>query len=239
MRFYFVEGYPKNAILEYLLNIINSGFETWRQKNPDSDWKDFNFSVNEITAVSPVFDLVKLNDIAKNVVSKMTAEEVYQNWIEWAKEYDKELSIWLENNKEYSIAFLNIDRGGVKPRKDIYKWSMIKTENFPYMFTRPKEEELLPEDEEKYYEFLNEYSKEFVFPSSNEEWFSGVKRVAEKIGYAIDNKVYKQNPEMYKGNTAKACEFVRIAITGKRNSPNLYEIMKVLGEEETISRLKK
>ena len=105
------------------------------------------------------------------------------------------------------------------------------------MFARPHFEELLPEDKEKCEEFLKEYCKDFLFPQSNEEWFAGVKRTAERLGYAIDNKAYKQNPEAYKGNTAKACEFVRLALTGRRNSPNLFEIMRVLGEKETKERL--
>ena len=238
MRFYSYEGYPKEAVLEYLLNIINSGFEKWRTQNPDADWKEFSFGVKDITAVSPVFDLVKLNDISKNLISRMPADKVYNLWLNWAEEFDKELAGWLKENKAYATAFLNIDRESPKPRKDIYKWSMIKTENFPYMFSAPNRDELDDLDKSKYEEFMGEYSKIFTFPQSNEEWFAGVKKVAEKLGYAIDNKAYKLNPDAYKGNTAKACEFVRLAITGKKNSPNLFEIMKVLGEEETLKRLK-
>lgn len=237
MRYYSEEGYPKTAVLEYLLNIINSGFEIWRAKNQDAKWQDFTFSVKEITAVAPAFDIVKFNDVAKNIIAKMSAEEVYLAWLDWAKEFDLPLAKWLEEHKDYAVGFLSIDRGGVKPRKDIYKWSMIKNETFSYMFARPHFEELLPEDKEKCEEFLKEYCKDFLFPQSNEEWFAGVKRTAERLGYAIDNKAYKQNPEAYKGNTAKACEFVRLALTGRRNSPNLFEIMRVLGEKETKERL--
>lgn len=237
MRYYFIEGYPTQSLLEYLLNIINSGFEIWRSKNLDVPWQDFKFGVNDITAVAPIFDLVKLNDISKTIISKMTAKEVYENVLAWAEEYDKDFAKFLKENRDYSIKVFNIDRESPKPRKDIYKWSMIK-QYFSYMFEKPNKEELLEEDKEKYAEFINEYKKDFILPVTKEEWFAGIKILAEKLGYATDNKLYKANPDAFKGNTAKACELLRIALTGRRNSPDIYEIMTILGEEEVKERLK-
>lgn len=235
MQYYFQEGYPNESVLEYLLNIISSGFESWRAKNPDSSWADFKFGINDITAVSPVFDMVKLNDISKNIFAKMTTEQVFDGWLKWAKEYNRELAKKLENQKDFAFKVCGIDRGGPKPRKDIYKYSMIE-DYFKYMFVRPKEKEEI-DDLNKYREFLAEYSKDFVLPDSKEEWFNKVKAVAEKLGYAIDNKLYKQNPDAYKGNTAKACEYIRLALTGKKNSPDIYELMTILGQKETLVRL--
>ncbi len=236
MMYYFEEGYPTDAVLEYLLNIINSGFEKWRAENPEKPWQDFRFGINDITAVSPIFDIHKLNDISKNIIAKMSAEEVYENILKWAKEFKPDFANYLEKNKDYAIKVCGIDRGGLKPRKDIYKWSMIE-EYFGYMFHRPTEKEEI-DNAENYKEFLSEYSKGFVLPAEKDEWFTGVKMVAEKLGYATDNKLYKANPEAYKGNTAKACEYIRLALTGKKNSPDIYELMTILGETEAKARLK-
>ena len=235
MRFYFEEGYPTTSVLEYLLNIINSGFENWRNANPDKPWTEFTFGVNDITTVAPIFDLVKLSDVSKNVISKMTAKEVYNNTLAWAEEYDQSFADYLKNNKEYAIKVLNIDRETPKPRKDIYKWSMVK-DYFDYMFGTPTTNELAEEDKENFIEFISEYNKTFNLENTKEEWFANIKSVAEKLGYATDNKLYKANPEAYKGNTAKACEFVRLALTGRKNSPDLYEIMQILGQEEIKHR---
>ncbi len=235
MRFYFEEGYPTTSVLEYLLNIINSGFESWRNANPDKHWTDFKFGVNDITTVAPIFDLVKLSDVSKNVVSKMTAEEVYNNTLAWAEEYNTDFAAYLKNNKDYAVQVLNIDRETPKPRKDIFKWSMVQ-EYFDYMFDEPKTSELAEEDKATFVEFISEYSKGYKVEETKEEWFANVKAVAEKLGYATDNKLYKANPEAYKGNTAKACEFVRLALTGRKNSPDLYEIMKILGNEKVAER---
>lgn len=235
MRYYFEMGYPIDSVLEYLLNIINSGFEGWRAKNPTLPWQDFKFGVNDITTVAPIFDLVKLGDISKNVISRMTASEVYENVLEWAEEYDVDFAKYLKENKEFAVKVFNIDRDVPKPRKDIYCWKMVK-EYFDYMFAKPESNELAESDRENYVEFIREYSNGFEVPETKEEWFANVKVVAEKLGYAVDNKLYKANPDAYKGNTAKACEFIRIALTGRKNSPDLYEIMTILGKEEVLKR---
>ncbi len=236
MQFYFQQGYPNDAVFEYLLNLISSKFEKWRFSNPNAHWSQFKFDINDITAVSPVFDMVKLNDISKNVFAKMSATEVYDGWHNWAKEYDLALAKELESNKEKYVMLCNIDREKPKPRKDIYCYGMIK-DYFDYIFARPTTTELENGDEEKYAEFVKAYAKDFKLASSKEEWFEGVKKVAMELGYAVDNKSYKENPTLYKGNTAKACEFLRLALTGRKNSPDLYEIMQVLGESEVKHRL--
>ena len=239
MLYYSEAGYPKDAILEYLLNMINSGFEIWRKNNPDLPWQDFKFTATEITTVAPIFDGVKLNDISKNIVAKMSGEELFVNWLAWAKVYDKPLADVLEGDKEKFINLCKMDRdGAVKPRKDIYNYSMMKNE-FNYIFEKPENYEINDEDKEKANEFLSVYLENFKMPLSNEEWFANVKEVAQKLGYATDNKLYKQNPDAYKGNVAKVCEFIRVAITGRKNSPTLFTIMTILGENEVRERLRK
>ena len=237
MMYYVEKGYPKDAILEYLLNMINSGFEIWRKNNPDLNWREFKFKPSEITAVAPLFDIVKFDDISKNIISKMSGEILYQNWLNWAEEFDRDLAEVLRLDKEKYIKLCQMDRdGAAKPRKDIFNYSMMQ-DNFKYIFASPSEFEIAEEDKDKANEFLTEYLKNFKMPTSNEEWFNDVKEIAEKLGYAVDNKLYKANPEAFKGNTAKACEFIRLALTGTKNSPTLFTIMTILGEEETKKRL--
>ena len=237
MMFYFEQGYPKESVLEYLLNMINSGFEIWRKNNPDQAWQDFKFGIHDITAVAPIFDLVKLNVISKNLIARMSGQELYSNWLAWAREYDKELASVLESDSEKYIKLCQMDRdGAAKPRKDIYNYAMMK-EYFDYIFNAPTKYELDESDIQNAKEFLAEYGKTFSMPASNEEWFAFVKALAGSLGYATDNKAYKQNPDAYKGNVAKACEFIRVAITGRKNSPTLYTIMLILGENEVKVRI--
>ena len=235
---YFCEnGYPNDAVYEYLLNMVNSGFEIWRKNNPDKSWREFKFKPNEITTVAPIFDLVKLNDISKNVIATMSGETLYENWLKFAKEYDSELVSVLESEKEKFVKVCKMDRDGrPKPRKDIYNYKMMK-EKFAYFFNAPTKFDIDSEDREKANELLSEYRKKFAMPSTNEEWFNDVKLLAGELGYATDNKLYKENPSAYKGNVAKACEFIRVAITGEKDSPTLFTIMEILGEDEVKTRL--
>ncbi len=235
---YFCEnGYPNDAVYEYLLNMVNSGFEIWRKNNPDKSWREFKFKPNEITTVAPIFDLVKLNDISKNVIATMSGETLYENWLKFAEEYDSELASILKSEKEKFVKVCKMDRDGrPKPRKDIYNYKMMK-EKFAYFFNAPTKFDVDGEDREKANELLSEYRKKFAMPSTNEEWFNDVKLLAGELGYATDNKLYKENPSAYKGNVAKACEFIRVAITGEKDSPTLFTIMEILGEDEVKTRL--
>lgn len=238
MMYYFEKGYPKEAVLEYLLNLLSSSFEPWRAQNPQKSWKEFEFTINDITAVSPILDMVKLNDMAKNVVSRLSAAQVYDYTLAWAEEYDADFAKYLKENKDYCTRVFNIDRETPKPRKDIYMWSMIKDKDcFGYMFEEPTFTELDMAEKDNYNEAISEYAKIYHKYDTKEEWFAGVKALAEKLGYATDNKLYKANPQAFKGNTAKLCEYIRLAITGKKNAPDLYEIMTILGEDKVLKRL--
>ena len=234
MRFYFSEGYPKESILEYLLNLINSGFEIWRKNNPTLSWEEYKFGIKDITTVAPVFDIVKLNDIAKNIVVQISGEKLFDNWVKWAKEYDGELAEELVINKEKFVKLCKMERDdALKPRKDIYNYKMLK-EYFSYAFKKPK---IDVEEKNIFKDFITIYKNSFIMPNSNQEWFDHIKDIAGQNEFAIDNKLYKQNPEAYKGNIAKACEFARIALTGQKSGPSLYYIIDALGESEVRERL--
>lgn len=237
LMFFCEEGYPNESVLEYLLNMINSGFEIWRKNNPTLPWQDFSFGIHDITTVAPIFDEVKLKDIAKNLIALKSGQELYDEWLKWAKTYDKPLAEILEEDKNKFVKLCAMDRdGSPKPRKDIYCYGHMK-EDFNYIFSRPQSFDISDEDKILANEFLPAYAKSYKIASSNEEWFENVKKVAGEMGYATDNKLYKANPENYKGNIAKACEFIRVAITGSKTSPTLFSIMNILGEEEVKERL--
>lgn len=243
MQYYFEQGYPINAVLEYLLNIINSGFEEWRRQNPTLPWTDFKFGVKDITAGSPTFDLIKLNDVSKNLISRMTAEEVYDGVLAWANEYDNEFCEYLKNNKDYAIKVFGIDRGGDKPRKDIAKWSEVKTK-LDYMFNLHNYANIKEHISEKIDKntieiMLNNYSKKYNNYTEKQDWFNDLKADAEKLGFAVNNKEYKANPDAFKGNMADYCLIIRLALTGKADSLDIYSISKTIGENEVVNRFSK
>lgn len=241
MRFYFEKGYPIESVLEYLLNLINSGFENWRKQNPTLDWKDFTFGVNDITAVAPIFDLVKLNDISKNVISRMKAEEVYAETLKWANENDKDFAKILENNKAIWVEALNIDREVERPRKDIAKYSDVPS-LYNYVLRETLDmNSLLNFDaklkKEDIVNLLNSYKSNIDLSLNNSEWFAQVKELAGQNGFATDNKAYKANPENYAGNVADACSILRVAMTGRNQTPDLCSILKILGKDEVEARI--
>lgn len=235
MRFFDAEGYEKQAVVEYLMNLINSNFENWRKANPTADIMEFPFNGFKITANTPIFDFVKLNDISKEIISRYSADKCYQELLAWARENSAENLDYLVKDKEYVTKVLNIDREKPKPRKDIYKWSMF-FDVFDYMFGTPASFEVDEAEKDEFSRVLKEYKK-YLNLSTKEVWFDKIKEMADKLGYATNNAEYKQNPEKYKGNVAKVCEYIRIAVTGRKNSPDLFEIMTLLGEKEVVERL--
>ncbi len=237
MRFFDREGYPKQAIIEYLTNLINSSFENWRKNNPTTDYRAFPFDGFNITANTPLFDFVKLDDVSKEIISRYPAEKCYDEFLAWVKENSLENLDYVVKDKEYVTKVFNIDREKPKPRKDIAKWNMV-FDLFDYMFGEPQSFEIDEENRKKFEEIVKNYEK-YLDLSSKEAWFEKVKLMAADFGYAVDNKEFKANPEKFKGNVAKVCEFIRIAITGRKNSPDLYEIMILLGKDKVVERLEK
>ena len=244
VSYYKEQGIPVNAVKEYLLNIANSTFENWRRANPDKNMDEFDFQLNKMSVSGALFDMIKLLDIGKTVISKMTAEEVYENSLAWAKKYDKELEEILQD-KEYSLKVFGIERGNKKPRKDISKWSDVKN-SIVYMFDK----EFLDNDviydygkinnKEEINKILKSYINEFFDINDNKEtWFNKIKDLAEKCGYAREVKEYKANPENWPGHVGDISTVLRVALTGRQNTPDMYEIMQVLGKESVLKRLNK
>jgi glutamyl-tRNA synthetase len=193
-RFYLEDGYPIVAVKEYLLNIINSDFESWRKENPNLDYTEFPFSVSKVTTSNALFDFAKLNDISKEYIAKLSAEEVYKFVLDGARKYDEEFAQMLINNKEFAINVFNIDRGGEKPRKDIYKWSMVR-DYYKYMFEDFSNIELdfrpiTSLENELLYKCLHTYVVLFEDGIDKTFWFERMKKLANNFGYCSDNKEY-------------------------------------------------
>ena len=244
VSYYHEQGIPADAVVEYLLNIANSNFEPWRRANPNKDISEFELQLNKMSVSGAVFDMVKLLDVSKNVISKYTAEKIYEETLKWASNYDKKFAELLSSNKEYSIRVLNIERGKAKPRKDIAKWSEVKdTIDYMYqnVFENMNEYEFQKiNDGEEIKDILKTYiEKYFDISDDKDTWFNKMKDLAEEKGYSREVKEYKANPEQYKGHVGDISTVIRVALTTKHNTPDLYEIMQVLGKETVENRIKR
>lgn len=237
---YFVEGgFPKESVLEYLLTLINSSFEDWRRANPKEDISKFPFNLKKMSSSGCLFDLVKLNDVSKNVISVMSAKEVYENIANWAKVYDPEFYAIFSADPEFSTAVMNIDRENPKPRKDIAKWSEVK--DYVAYFFKPlyQPDYTLPEnisaDDAK--AIAEKYLAEFDLADDKDQWFARIKDMCEPLGFTPNVKEYKKNPEAFKGHVGDVSTVIRIALTSRKNTPDLYSIMQLLGADEIKARL--
>lgn len=230
-------GIPSDAVKEYLINIANSNFENWRRQNKDKSIDDFDFQLNKMSVSGALFDMTKLLDVSKIVISRYSAQKVYDEGYAWASCHDEELKKLLEN-KEYALKVIGIERGKEKPRKDIAKWSDLK-ENIIYMFEEPKEFDFDKINKEEAKRVISEYIEVYDEKDDKQVWFNKIKDVAEKCGYAREVKEFKENPGKWPGHIGDVSTVIRVALTGRRNTPDLYEISQVLGEKEVINRLKK
>ena len=238
--YYFAEeGYDAKSVIEYLMTIASSEFEDWRRANPNEPRQKFKFNLKKMSVSGALFDNDKLNDVSKNIVSTMNSETVVAKLIDWAQEFDKEFYDILSKDLEYTKAVFAIDRDCAKPRKDIAKWSEAKdycsyfyNELYTPCYEFP--ENLTAEDIKA---FLSKYIEVYSAEDSKEEWFAKIKEIAPTLGFAAETKEYKANKEAYKGSAGDLSTILRIAVTGRRNTPDLCSIMQVLGYDECVKRL--
>ena len=233
-------GYSPEAVCEYVMTLLNSNYEEWHMQNPDKNYRDFPFSIKKMSVSGCLFDFGKLNDVSRNILSGMTAEQVYDGLTGWAAEFDPEFAAELTRDPEYTKSILAIGRGGKKPRKDLAVWSDAKpymgffydryfagTDSIPDSFSREDVNAVLTG-------FLDSYDE----GDDMNVWFEKIKRIAAALGYAADMKEYKADPQAFKGSVADVSMFIRVAVTGKMNSPDLYTVMHILGKERTEARLR-
>ena len=237
---YFKEmGYPKDAVVESLLTIINSNYEEWRDNNPDAPFTEFKFDAKKMSSSGALYDLMKLEDISKNIISRMNKDELYEESYAWACKYDDKLKELIVKDVEYYKNIINIEREQAKPRKDIAKYSDIYNLIY-YMYDElfnPEYEWMKITDINEIKSIINTYINEYYDINDDKDtWFNKIKELAEKLGYAANMKDYKKNPDSYKGNVADIATVIRVSLTGKKNTPDLYEILKLFGIDRIRSR---
>ena len=241
LAFYAREGYPAPCVLEYLMTLINSNFEEWRRANPDLPMNDFPFSTKKMGSSGALFDMNKLRDVSKDVISRMTADAVYEAVESWSAENDPDFHALFTRQPDKSRAFLAIGRGGRKPRKDLAVWADVK----PYMdflfdelftpdYTLP--ERVSAGDAKS---ILGDFAGMFDQNDTPEAFFEKVKTIAAAHGYAADTKAYKQDPGRYKGAVGDVSMVIRVAVAGRQNAPDLQSVMQVMGREAVLSRLQR
>ncbi|HEX3075580.1 MAG TPA: glutamate--tRNA ligase family protein [Lachnospiraceae bacterium] len=239
LSYYQKEGYLPDALWKYILTILNSDFEEWADKNAKADYLDFPLSLARMSNSGALFDMDKLSDISKDIISRMTADEVYREWLHWADTWNQEYADCLRKNSELAIKALAIGRNGDNVRKDLVTWN--QTCNFMGMYFAEyfKIEDTFPTnitDDERNL-FLTLYLKTLDFNDSKDAWFDKVKGITTELGYAVNRKDYKRNPENYKGTIIDLTNILRMAITGRNNAPDIWDVSMALGEKCVRERL--
>ena len=239
LTFYKAEGFPVKAVYEYIMTILNSNFEDWRRANPDTDASEFKFNPKKLNPAGSLFDYAKLTDVSKNVISRMDAETVYSLLLEWAKEFDPDFGAKLEADPHYAISILAIGRGGKKPRKDLATWKEAK----PYMGFFYDDYLEVPEFDSRFDKatirtVLEKFLASYDPADDSGVWFDKVKAITADIGFTSDMKAYKADPSAFPGTVADVSTFLRVAVTGKTNSPDLYTVMQILGCDRTAARIR-
>lgn len=239
LAYYREEGYIPKAVWEYLLTVLNSNFEEWRIANPEAPISKFQFTLKKMSSSGALFDLAKFNDISKDVLSKLPAEEIYAGLTEWAQEYDEEFYNLLTKDKGYTLKALSIGRGVPKPRKDLVSFKQAKDFLSFYYNETFKIEDEYPErvDSETRKVLIEKYVETLDFNDDQETWFGKMRDIGESLGYAGKPKDFKKNPEAYKGSIVDISGVLRVAITGRQNAPDLWEVSQILGKETVLNRL--
>lgn len=240
LTYYKAEGFSTTAMREYLMTVLNSNFEDWRRANPDADMDTFPFSPKKLNPAGSLFDYAKLIDVSKNVISRMTAEDVYRQLTEWALEFQPDFGEKLAQDPDYAKAILAIGRGGKKPRKDLATWKDAR-DYMGFFYDDYLESPVFDQkfSRETIVDVLTRFLEGFDPADDSAVWFNKVKAITEAIGFTTDMKAYKLDPAAFPGTVADVSTFIRLAVTGKTNSPDLYTVMQLLGPDRTAERIRK
>ncbi len=239
LSYYQQEGISPDAIWEFLLTVLNSNYEEWRIANPDADYREFPYSLSKMSISGALVDLDKLRDISKNVIGKMPAEKIREEWLAWCDEYRNDFAELIRKYPERTLAALNVGRNAAKPRKDLETWKQSCDFMSFYYDETFKVSDPMPEecDEATVKEFFAEYLSTYDHSDDSAAWFDKVKAITEKMGFAVKPKDFKKNPELYRGSIVHITNMLRIALTGHANAPDIWEVSHVLGEDIVRRRL--
>ena len=243
VSYYHQQGIPVEAIKLYLMTIANSNFEGWYDANKDKSIDDFKFDFKKVSLSGTLYDVSKLLNISRNYISRLSAIEVYDNLLTWAKEFDLEFANLITKYKDYTIAILNIEREQKKPRKDYESFGSIKNEiwyMYDELFTNLNYEFDKITDEDEISKILKLYINDYYDENdTKEEWFLKVQQLTDSLGYASNMKEYKENPDKYKGNVTDISTVIRVCLTTKNKTPDLYMLLKLMGKERILKRFAK
>jgi len=239
LTFYKSEGFPVEAVYEYIMTLLNSNYEDWRRANPTAPSTDFKFSPKKLNPAGNLFDYAKLTDVSKNEIAKMDATKVYTLLLEWAKEFDPDFGAKLEADPEYATKILAIGRGGKKPRKDMAVWKEAKA-YMGFFYDEYLETPVFDAkfDKATVVDALGRFLAAFDIADDSNTWFEKVKTITTDMGFTTDMKAYKADPAAFPGTVADISTFIRLAVTGKTNSPDLYTVMQILGYDRTCQRIR-
>ena len=240
VSYYHKAGIPNEALVLYMATITNSNFEMWMNQNKDKSYKDFEFSFKKMPKGGTMYDYDKIINISKNYISTLKAEDVYNRALEYALEYDKELYDLFVKYKDYSTSVFNIEREQKKPRKDIATWGDVRDQvwyMFDELYNPDNYEWQNVTDKDEIINVVSSYLDKYDSNDDKDTWFNKMKGVASSLGYAGEMKLYKENPDNYKGSIADFSTILRVTLTSKSNTPDLYEIMRLLGKERMKKRL--
>lgn len=240
LAFYHEKGYPSAAVKEYLMTLLNSNYEEWRTANPGVPLESFPFSAKKMSVSGCLFSFEKLDDISRSTIAAMSASEVFDGVCRWAEEYDPEFAATLKNDRSYAESILSVGRGGNKPRKDITVWSGVK-QYMGFFYDRYfTVTDPLPEGHDKsdVRAVLDGFLLSYDPADDQQQWFEKIKAVGERNGYCPNMKEYRSSPEGWKGSVADVSSFLRLAVTGRLASPDLYAVMEILGKDRVEKRIK-
>lgn len=242
VSYYSEQGYPKESLIEYMLTIANSDYEEWRRENPEADNAEFEFKLSKMSVSGALFDIVKLNDVSKRVIAEKTEEQLFEEIKVWANQYDEKLAAIINADEEKFKGSIKLWKyNGNKVRRDVAKWSDL-SEMYPYLYDLESVIDAYEFDETRaktdIIELLNAYLEGYSFDTDAEKWFDEVKEIAGAKNYCVNKKEYKANPEAYKGMIADACGMIRVAVTGRKNTPDLYSIIQFIGKDIFEARVK-
>lgn len=244
--YYIEQGIPVEAVKLYLATIINSNFEAWLDANPGASIDQFKFDFKKVgSSGGAIYDMEKLTNISKNYLSRLKAADLYDRILNWAKTYDTDFESLISKYKDYTINILNIEREQKKPRKDFAKYSDVSNSIW-YMYDELFDNKELSydfkniTDKDEIKNILSTYIDKYYSESDDKEtWFNKIKSLCDDLGYASDMKAYKENPNNFKGNVADVSTVIRVALTTSSMTPDLYELLRLIGKDRILKRFSK